>query len=181
MTNILPRLEMKEIGKRFGAVSALEDVSVAVYPGEILALIGENGAGKSTLMKVLSGALQADAGNMTLDNWAYQPRGPLDARKAGVAMIYQELSLARHLSVKDNIMLGAEPSCCGVINWKKIEENARAALAQLEHSDINLESKVGSLSVGMQQLVEIARAIAVGCKVLILDEPTSSLSGQDAK
>src|SRR6185503_19052847 len=96
------RLRMTGVHKRFGATVALAGVDLSVNPGEVLALVGENGAGKSTLMKVLSGAHQPDAGTMTLDGAPYRPRGPLDARRAGVCMIYQELSLARHLSVAEN-------------------------------------------------------------------------------
>ena len=104
-TTASPLLEMEGVSKRFGATIALEGVSFEVQAGEVHALVGENGAGKSTLMKVLSGAVQADAGRMHLGGESYQPRNPLDARRAGVAMIYQELSLANHLTVEENIML----------------------------------------------------------------------------
>src|SRR6187399_3613278 len=104
-----PRLLMRGVHKRFGATIALGGVELSVQPGEVLALVGENGAGKSTLMKVLSGAHQPDEGEMSLDGKPYRPRHPLDARSAGVAMIYQELALARHLSVMENIVLGMEP------------------------------------------------------------------------
>src|ERR1700677_1795772 len=103
------RLRMQGVQKRFGPAIALAGVDLQMGRGEVLALVGENGAGKSTLMKVLSGAHQPDAGEMWLDGERYQPRDPLDARRRGVAMIYQELSLARHLSVKENILLGVEP------------------------------------------------------------------------
>ena len=104
------RLEMRGVSKRFGATRALHRVDLQVRPGEVLALVGENGAGKSTLMKVLSGAHAPDEGEMWLDGQPYQPRNPLDARRHGIAMIYQELSLAPHLSVMENILLGIEPT-----------------------------------------------------------------------
>lgn len=174
-----PRFAMRGIRKAFGATVALDGVDLAVAPGEVCALVGQNGAGKSTLMAILSGALQPDRGAMTLDDAAYRPRSPLDARRAGVAMIYQELSLAPHLSVMENIVLGMEPVRYGVMQWARVRETARAALAQLGHADIAPDAMVGRLSVAEQQLVEIARAIAVGCRVLVLDEPTSSLSRRD--
>ena len=105
-----PRLKMLGVSKRFGATRALKNVDLEVAPGEILALVGENGAGKSTLMKVLSGAHQPDDGQMWLDGEPYRPRNPLDARERGIAMVYQELSLAPHLSVMENILLGIEPT-----------------------------------------------------------------------
>ena len=105
-----PRLSMRGIGKRFGATVALEGVELEARRGEVLALVGENGAGKSTLMKVLSGALACDRGEMQLDGDPYAPRSPVEARRAGVAMIYQELALAPHLSVAENVVLGAEPA-----------------------------------------------------------------------
>src|SRR4051794_21826892 len=114
-----PRLEMVGVRKRFGATVALDGVDLSVEPGEGRALIGENGAGKSTLMKVLAGAHAADAGEMKLDGQAYAPRGPLEARRAGVAMIYQELSLCPHLSVEENILLGVEPGLAGLVRWRE--------------------------------------------------------------
>lgn len=173
------RLEMRGIHKRFGATVALERVDFEVRAGEIHALVGENGAGKSTLMKVLSGAYQLDRGEMLLDGQPYQPRGPLDARLKGVGMIYQELSLARHLTVEENILLGMEPGRHGLVNWKEVRGKAEAALKYFEHPEIKPDSTVRNLSVGAQQLVEIGRALAVGCRVLVFDEPTSSLSQRD--
>jgi len=170
---------MHGVHKRFGATVALDGVDLSVSGGEVLALVGENGAGKSTLMKVLSGAIRPDAGQMWLDGKAYLPRHPLDARRAGVCMIYQELSLARHLSVAENILLGMEPTFGPLLRWKEIRRTAADALQQLGRGDIPLDEPVGRLSVAEQQLVEIARAVAVGCRVLVLDEPTSSLTRSD--
>jgi ribose transport system ATP-binding protein len=172
---------MRGIRKAFGATVAVDSVDLSVGRGEVCALVGENGAGKSTLMAILSGALQADAGAMALDGAPYRPANPIDARRAGVAMIYQELSLAPHLSVTENILLGMEPARYGVIDWKRAREIAKGALAELGHADIDVDADVGGLSVAEQQLVEVARAIAVGCRVLVLDEPTSSLTRSDAR
>src|SRR3954465_5272136 len=173
--------EMRGIRKAFGATVALDGVDLAVAPGEICALVGQNGAGKRTLMAILSGALAPDAGSMTIDGRAFAPRSPIDARRAGVAMIYQELSLAPHLSVMENILLGAEPTRFGLVDFARMRVVARDALAQLGHEDIDPDAPVSTLSVAAQQLAEIPRALAIGCRVLVLDEPTSSLGLDDVK
>ncbi len=175
------KLEMRGICKRFGATVALEDVGIEVSGGEVLALVGENGAGKSTLMKVLSGAIKSDAGQMWLDGKPYEPANPLAARQAGIAMIYQELSLAPHLNVEENIMLGMEPARLGVVRWNEVRRLTLEAIKEFENPELRPEAKVGALSVGSQQLVEIARALAIGCRVLVLDEPTSSLTQRDVE
>ena len=178
---VRPRFEMRGIRKAFGATIALDGVDLSVAEGEICGLIGQNGAGKSTLMSILSGALQPDAGQLSIDGRPFAPQTPHDARRAGVAMIYQELSLAPHLSVMENIMMGAEPTRYGLLDWPRMREMAARALGALGHDDIPPDAIVGSLSVAAQQLVEIARAIAVGCRVLVLDEPTSSLGRADVE
>ena len=172
---------MRNISKRFGATIALDGVSFAVAPGEVHALVGQNGAGKSTLMKVLSGALAPDSGQMLLDAQPFRPRSPLDGRNLGVSMIYQELSLARHLSVVENILLGMEPRTLGMLRWRKMRQIAQDALRQMGHGSLNLSQSAGELSPAMQQVIEIARALAVGCSVLVLDEPTSSLTPYDVQ
>ena len=177
----LIRLQMRGICKRFGATVALDDVGVRVAGGQVLALVGENGAGKSTLMKVLSGAVKADAGQMWLDGVSYRPSNPLEARRAGVAMIYQELSLTPHLSVQENIMLGMEPATLGVIHRREVRRRAIEAIKEFDNPELTPDARVSKLSVGSQQLVEIARALAIGCRVLVLDEPTSSLTQQDVE
>src|SRR5438093_112312 len=181
MTENAPILTMRGVQKRFGATYALKGVDLTVARGTVHALIGENGAGKSTLMKVLSGAHKADAGEMTLDGQPYEPRNPLHARSLGVCMIYQELALAPHLSVMENIMLGIEPTVGPFMKWGEIRAVARRALDEVGHQDIAPETIVEELSIAEQQLVEIARAVAVGCKVLVLDEPTSSLTQKDVR
>jgi ribose transport system ATP-binding protein len=176
-----PRFEMRGIRKAFGATAAVDGVDVSVLPGEVCAIVGQNGAGKSTLMAILSGALQPDAGRMTLDGAPYRPAHPLDARRAGVAMIYQELSLAPHLTVAENILLGMEPARFGLIRRAEMRRTATDVLARLGHPEIAIDAPVGALSPAGQQLVEIGRALAVGCRVLVLDEPTSSLSRADTE
>jgi ribose transport system ATP-binding protein len=172
---------MSGISKRFGATHALKGVSFAVAPGEVMALIGENGAGKSTLMKVLSGAYQPDGGTMELAGVPYRPHGPLEARRAGVAMIYQELTLAPHLSVEDNIMLGQESGRCGWLMRSEQRPRVLQALDTLGHPELRPETPVHQLSVGAQQLVEIARALVMRAKLIVFDEPTSSLTQRDAE
>jgi len=176
-----PRFEMRGIKKAFGATVAVDGVDLSVLPGEVCAIVGQNGAGKSTLMAILSGAIQPDAGAMTLDGAPYTPLHPLDARRAGVAMIYQELSLAPHLSVAENILLGMEPARFGLIKREEMRRTASEVLARLGHPEIAIDAPVGGLSPAGQQLVEIGRALAVGCRVLVLDEPTSSLAQADTR
>src|SRR5439155_5438157 len=142
---------------------------------------GQNGAGKSTLMAILAGVLAPDRGEMQLASARYTPRDPLDARRAGVAMIYQELSLAPHLSVMENVMLGVEPVRRGIVQRDRMREIAAGALAELGHADIAPDTPVGDLQPAAQPLVETARAPAVGCRVLVLDEPTSSLGHADVQ
>lgn len=175
-----PRLKTTDIHKSFGATKALRGVSFEVMPGEVHALIGENGAGKSTLMKVLSGAHEQDSGTLELNGQPFHPGNPLNARQAGVAMIYQELNLAPDLTVEDNILLGREPSRFGVIDRRRRRKQALHALDELEHH-VPLDVPVNQLTIAEQQLVEIARALVFEPKVLIMDEPTSSLTQQDAQ
>jgi ribose transport system ATP-binding protein len=176
-----PRFEMRGIRRSFGPTVALGGVDVAVRAGEICALVGQNGAGKSTLMSVLSGALAPDAGTMSLDGAPYAPESPLEARRAGVAMIYQGLSLAPHLSVMENISLGLEPTRFGCVRREEIRRRAVEALNVLAHGAIAPDTIVGTLSPAAQQVVEIARAVALECRVLVLDEPTSSLAYADVQ
>ena len=177
-----PRLRISDVTKRFGPTVALDGVRLNVAAGEVHALVGENGAGKSTLMKILSGALVPDGGDIQLDWLPYRPADPLDARRHGVAMVYQELSLAPHLSVAENILLGAEPTRLGVVRRGERDARARRALEQLDRTDIPLDARAGDLPIAVQQVVEIARSLAQSdTRVLILDEPTSSLSEHDVR
>lgn len=170
---------MRGVRRSFGATKALRGVELTVAPGEVMALVGENGAGKSTLMKILSGAIPPDEGKMFLDGAEYVPTNPLHARKSGVAMIYQELALAPHLSVMENILLGIEPRLGPLMNWPEMKRRAAAALAEVGLENVSPEIEIRKLSIAQQQLVEIARAVALDCRVLVLDEPTSSLTAKD--
>ncbi|MBI5864162.1 MAG: sugar ABC transporter ATP-binding protein [Planctomycetes bacterium] len=174
-----PRLRVERVCKRFGATVALDDVHLELAAGQVLAIVGENGAGKSTLMKILSGALPPDAGRMQLDGESYAPRDPAEGRRAGVAMIYQELSLAPHLSVAENITLGSEPRMGPLLRRGEQRRRAVAALRRLGSDFIDPATPVGKLPPAQRQLVEIARSIIAGCRVLVLDEPTSSLGQAD--
>ena len=174
-----PRLEMHHVCKHFGATAALTDVDLVVQAGEDHALIGENGAGKSTLMKILAGALRPDAGHIRLDGRPFLPANPLAARTAGVAMIYQELNLAPHLSVEENITLGAEHRRAGFIRHAAHRRRIADIFQRLGRPDLRPETPVRRLSSAERQLVEIARALLTEARVLVMDEPTSSLGLAD--
>ena len=175
------RLRVIGVSKSFGATRALRNVNFQVAPGEVHALIGENGAGKSTLMKILSGACPPDGGRIELEGQPFVPADPLHTRRSGISMIYQELNLAPHLSVEENILLGEEPAYFGWLQRGKRRELARAALCQLRHENIPLDASVQTRSVAERQIVEIARALIGRPKVLIMDEPTSSLTQADVQ
>ena len=178
-------LSLSDVEKSFGPVAVLRGVSFDVKKGSVHALLGENGAGKSTLMRILLGIEHADRGRITLDGSAYHPRAPGDARRAGVVMVPQERTLALHLSVAENVLLGIEPSAGGLLKKRELWAAAEKALALVtgEKRRIDASARAGSLSVADQQLVEIARALAQGgetARILVLDEPTSSLGQDDA-
>ena len=180
MKTIGPVLSLSNISKAFGPVQALQAIDLNIFGGEILAIIGENGAGKSTLMKILSGSYQPDeGGSMLLDGRPYHPSNPAEGRAAGISMIYQELNLALHLSIEENIMLGIETANWGWIRSQ--EDKVKEILSWLGHTDLAPETRVGKLGIGQQQLVEIARALASEARIVIMDEPTSSLSREDSQ
>jgi len=173
--------EMTGICKRFGATIALDNVDLGFERGEVHALVGENGSGKSTLMRVLSGAIKADAGTMAYDGAPYSPHKPMDARRLGIAMIYQELALCPHLSTAENVLLGMELQNFGVIDRKASRRRTVEALQLLGIHDLNVDTPVSTLPIATRQLVEIARAVALDSKVVVLDEPTSSLTQADVE
>jgi ribose transport system ATP-binding protein len=174
-----PILEMRNISKTFHTVKALKNVSLSVRAGELHALMGENGAGKSTLIKVLSGAYSPDPGGEILIDGAPVAKGdPIAARANGVAVIYQELSLAPNLTVSENIFLGNEPSRLGVPDRGQIAERSRAVLEKLG-LPFSARTRVSSLSLGERQMVEIARALTTNARIIVMDEPTTSLTSRE--
>lgn len=175
----VPLLQVSNVSKRFGPTVALQDVSLRVTAGEVLALIGENGAGKSTLLKVLSGAHRPDSGSMQIDGQPFAPSGPHDARRRGVAMIYQELNLAPDLSVEDNILLGQAGTGGGTLLRARQRQLVREVLQTVGLPNLNPTAIVGEQSVAAQQLIEISRALASDARIILFDEPTSSLPQQD--
>ncbi len=172
-------LELRGISKSFGATRALHQVDLTVRRGEVHALIGENGAGKSTLVKMLSGAYRADSGAIYLEGDPCVIDSPSAGREHGIAMIYQELNLASHLSVEENLTLGLEQSSFGFVRNQRDE--IHQALELLQHPDLPLNEPVSALSIGLQQVVEIARALMSEARVIIMDEPTSSLTAADTE
>jgi ribose transport system ATP-binding protein len=172
-------LSLKGIRKSFGPTVALAGVDLDLRRGEVHALIGENGAGKSTLMNVIAGALKPDAGTMQIDGKTYLPATPLDARTHGIALIHQELSLCPHLSVAENVLMGIESSRLGWLDREKLNTRTSEVLRTFHHADIRPEKRVGELSVAARQIVEISRALAARARIILMDEPTSSLQGDD--
>jgi ribose transport system ATP-binding protein len=172
-------LTLKGIRKSFGPTVALDGVDFELRPGEVHALIGENGAGKSTLMNVIAGSLKPDDGLMQLDGQTYSPSSPLDARTRGIALIHQELSLCPHLSVAENVLMGIESSRFGWLNRDKLLARTNEVLRTFHHADIRPEKRVGDLSVAARQIVEISRALAARARIILMDEPTSSLQRDD--
>ena len=172
-------LSLKGIRKSFGPTVALDGVDLELRPGEVHALIGENGAGKSTLMNVIAGALKPDDGHMEIDGQTYAPASPLDARTHGIALIHQELSLCPHLSVAENVLMGIESSRFGWLDREQLFARTNEVLGTFHHADIRPEKRVGDLSVAARQIVEISRALAARARIILMDEPTSSLQRDD--
>lgn len=169
-------VEMKDIEKSFAGVKALDHAGLSVKEGEIHALIGENGAGKSTLMKILSGALHKDGGTVRILGEEVNIQTPKDAKRLGVATIYQEFMLAPDLTVAENIFIDRFASGEKLVHWKKLNEDARHLLCELGFEDISPSTRVGTLSVACQQVVEICKCLSRNVKILILDEPTAVLT-----
>ena len=169
-----PVLSVSGICKSFPGVRALSDARLNLYPGEVHVLMGQNGAGKSTLIKVLTGVEQPDAGEILLDGRAIAPSSVLDAQDLGISTVYQEVNLCPNLSVAENICIGRFPRRWKMIDWRAVERRAREILLSLD-IDIDVTESVSAYPVAIQQMVAIARAVSAQAKVLILDEPTSSL------
>ncbi|MEX2186200.1 MAG: sugar ABC transporter ATP-binding protein [Pirellulales bacterium] len=175
-----PLLEVRGVSKRFPGVQALADVSLSLGCGEVLALIGENGAGKSTLMKILAGVQSPDAGEILLDGRAIRIDSVRAAQAHGIALIHQELNLADNLDVGANLFLGREPrTAIGLIDRRRIERESVEILRRVG-LDVSPNTIVGTLSIGYQQMVEIAKALSANARILIMDEPTSSLTSGEA-
>jgi ribose transport system ATP-binding protein len=176
-----PVLQMREMSKRYPGARALNGASLDVRRGEVHVVVGENGAGKSTLMKILSGAVRADAGEILLDGLRVDLDSPLRARKLGISTIYQELSLVPHLSVAENIFLGKTPTWwAGVVDSRRMRQDARRILDALGVS-IDGDAPVHSLRLAQQQMVEVARALSDNARILVMDEPTSALSQREVE
>src|SRR5919205_996624 len=177
-----PLLEMRDITKSFPGVRALDGVSFDLHAGELHALVGENGAGKSTLMKVLAGVYPFGSygGDVIIDGQARQFASVRDSEHAGVAVIFQELSLIKGLTIGENIFLGREPSRFGVIRWEKLYSDAQKLLNQL-NLPLDPRTPVEQLGIGQQQLVEIAKALSQEARILVLDEPTAALADAEVE
>ena len=169
-----PILRMMGIHKAFVGVKALDDVDLRLFPGEVHALMGENGAGKSTLIKVLTGVHEIDAGEIVLEGRPVLFGSPMEAQRGGVSTVYQEVNLCANLSVAENIFVGREPRKLGRIQWRAMRRGAVEALRRV-HLDIDVSAPLSAYSLAVQQMVAIARAVDIDARVLILDEPTSSL------
>ena len=173
-----PVLEMRGIGKRFPGVIALDGVSLEVHPAEIVALIGENGAGKSTLMKILGGVTRRDSGEVMIEGTSVEVLSPIDASRLGIEFIHQELSVLDNLDIAANIFLHREPTKGG---WLRLIDRDRIYKLADEHLkkvglDLSSRTPTDRLSIAQKQLVEIARALSAGARIIIMDEPTSSLT-----
>ena len=168
-------LELRQVSKRYGGVTALNEVNFDLVAGEVHGLVGENGAGKSTMMKLLAGVVGGFDGQMLLRGQPVQLASPADAQAKGIGMVHQELSTFQHLTVAENLFGRRLPSRAGLVDWPRMRREAQALLKELG-LDIDAGRRMGELSVGSQQLVEIARVIFSGADIIILDEPTSALS-----
>ncbi|MBI2768952.1 MAG: sugar ABC transporter ATP-binding protein [Burkholderiales bacterium] len=177
-----PLLELRGISKRFAGVQALDDVSFELFPGEVHMLLGENGAGKSTLMKVMCGAHKADAGTFIHQGQAVAMAGPADAKRLGIAVIFQEFTLVPYLSVAQNIYLGREPRgrLPGTVDHARMRKRAQAIMDQLGMT-LTPDTVVAALGVAQQQMVEIAKALSQDARILVLDEPTAALSDNETE
>src|ERR1041385_4289106 len=181
-----PLLEMRDITKTFPGVRALDGVSFDLYAGELHALVGENGAGKSTLMKILGGVYPYPdyGGEISIDGELRQFRSVHEAESAGIAVVYQELSLVKEMTIGENIFLGREPHwgprAIGLVNWHDLSARAEGLLDELP-LPLDPRTPVGQLGIGQQQLVEIAKALSHDARILVLDEPTAALTDSEVE
>src|SRR5246127_1272603 len=173
-----PLLRMTSIGKRFPGVQALDNVGLELLPGEIHALLGENGAGKSTLIKILSGAEQPDSGTIEFGGESVTMTSPHDAQRRGIVTIYQEFTLAPNMTIAENVFIGREPGPGVFVNWQQMAAKTRTITTQLG-LQLRPMSIVRDLNVAEQQMVEIARALSMKSRLIVMDEPTSALSAAE--
>src|SRR6476659_8310350 len=178
-TVIPPLLEVRHVSKQFAGVRALDDVSLTLDRGEVLAIVGENGAGKSTLMRIVAGVGTPSSGEIVIDGQPVQFTSIAQALKLGISLIHQELNLADNLSMGANIFLGREPAFVGLVDKASITRESRNYI-EMVGLDVDPNTIVSTLSIGKQQLVEIAKALSTQARILIMDEPTSSLSEHEA-
>ena len=182
MASVTPLIEMRDISKSFGGLHALEHVSIDLYPDEVVGLLGHNGAGKSTLIKILSGAYQADAGEVFVSGQPVTIRSPRDAKAQGIETIYQQLALAENLPAPANIFLGRElMTPFGTVDDDRMEAEARKVLDRLDLKIKSLSDNVRNLSGGQRQAIAIGRAIYFDARILIMDEPTAALGPQETE
>lgn len=172
-------VELKNITKLFPGVVALKNMSIAIRPGEIHGLIGENGAGKSTLIKVLTGVHMPEEGEIYVDGQKKVFHNPVQAREAGIACVYQELNIVKQLSVTDNVFMGRSVKKGILLDYPRMYDEAAKALETLGHPEIDVKMECGKLGVGQQQMVEIAKAVSLDARMIIMDEPTSSLGKEE--
>ncbi|MGK9167690.1 sugar ABC transporter ATP-binding protein [Inquilinus limosus] len=179
---VAPVVELAGISKSFAGLTVLRDISFDVHPGEIHALLGENGAGKSTLIKIIAGVHRPDTGELRVDGTPARFSSPREAQRAGIATVYQELLLFPELTVAENIFLGHAPRRpWGGLDWEAMRLKARDLLDSLDSHDLDVDAKVGSLSVANRQRVEIAKALSWNARLVIMDEPTAALADADVK
>ncbi len=176
----MPLLQLEHLTKRYDGVPALSDVDFAVEAGEVVGLVGENGAGKSTLIKIVAGAIRPDGGEIRIDGGPVHFTQPADAIRAGIAVIYQELSLCGALDATENVLLGALPTRGPLVDWPAARREAARWLRQLSPS-LPADVPVRELPVGPRQLVEIARSLARRARLIFMDEPTAALSGRETE
>lgn len=175
-----PLVTLQNVTKSFDHVTVIHDVTVNVYPGQVQVLLGENGAGKSTLIKMVAGVYQPDGGQILVDGTETTLPTTRDAERHGIATIHQELNLVASLSVAENVMLGRTPTRFGMVDRTELRRQARAAMA-LIGLDVDVDTMVGDLGIAQQQLVEIAKALSIDARVLILDEPTAALTRHETQ
>ena len=172
-------VELKNVTKRFPGVVALKSMSIGIRPGEIHGLIGENGAGKSTLIKVLTGVHNPEEGEIFVDGEKKVFRNPVQSREAGIACVYQELNIVKQLSVTDNVFMGRAVKKGLLLDYPRMHKEAMEALNTLGHPEIDVKMEAGKLGTGLQQMIEIAKAVSLDAKLIIMDEPTSSLGKEE--